>query len=153
MKRTFFIPDEESMLRFGATLSGVSKPGDVIFLEGELGAGKTTLTRGFLRHLGYQQPVKSPTYTFVETYLFQNFCVHHFDFYRLEEPAELDHLGLEDYFTNDALVIIEWPEKAGDRLPAATFYCKISINDSAREITIEADSPSGKDILERMQWD
>jgi len=100
------------MLALGAQLAEQAKPGDIIFLKGELGAGKTTLARGFLRALGYIGLVKSPTYTLVEPYHLDNVILYHFDFYRLNRIEELDEIGLSDYLTEDAICLIEWPEKS-----------------------------------------
>ncbi len=93
----------------------------LVFLTGELGAGKTTLTRGILRGLGHLGPVKSPTYTLLEPYAAQPLApdmpVYHFDFYRIGDPAELDYIGIDEILDGPGLVLIEWPQRAGDRLP------------------------------------
>lgn len=135
-----FIKSEKSTLALGASLAKVCQPGDIIYLQGELGAGKTTLTRGFLRALGHAGVVKSPTYTLVETYHFNNLLVHHFDLYRLHDPHELHNIGLDDYITEDAIVLIEWPEKALELLPKPTITCQLTIPDDGegREINIDA---------------
>jgi len=126
------------MLELGGKLASEAKSGDIIYLQGELGAGKTTLVRGFLRSLGYQGNVKSPTYTLVETYSFDHFpVVHHLDLYRLKDPEEFFFLGPDNYFTQEAICLIEWPEKAPSLLPKATIKCYISIIDKKqRNISI-----------------
>lgn len=146
------IPNESEMMAFGGRLAQELPHGAVIFLQGELGAGKTTLVRGVLRGLGYEGHVKSPTFTLVESYALskqKGVVLHHFDFYRLKDAAELEHLGLEDYFTRDAINLIEWPENAGDWLPAPTLCCKITIleKNSGRCVTLSSES---QDIIERL---
>lgn len=123
---SIFLPDEQATLNFGGDLAGRVKPGDVIYLHGPLGAGKTTLVRGFLRALGHKGPVKSPTYTILETYEFDQLHIVHMDLYRLADPEELSFLGLEDYFSDPKMVaLIEWPENAANLMPDAT--CDITL--------------------------
>ena len=85
----------------------------VVTLSGDLGAGKTTLVRGCLRELGWQGPVKSPTYTLVEHYPFSSLYFYHFDFYRFADPSEWDTAGLADCFRDDSVCVVEWPERVG----------------------------------------
>ena len=125
--KALFIPDEETMLAEGAKLAKSTQAGDVIFLQGELGAGKTTLTRGFLRALGYKGIVKSPTYTLLETFQLPDILLYHFDLYRLIRPEDIKEIGLSDYLTEDAICLIEWPEKAEGFLPEPTVCCKIDV--------------------------
>nr|WP_255548271.1 tRNA (adenosine(37)-N6)-threonylcarbamoyltransferase complex ATPase subunit type 1 TsaE [Erythrobacter ani] len=108
------MPDLAAMTRFGAALAALIRPGDVIALEGGLGAGKTTLARAMIAALGYQGEVPSPTFTIVETYDAPPLRVPvvHADFYRLNDPSEVDEIGLDDYREGAAL-IAEWPDHAG----------------------------------------
>src|SRR5258708_6431581 len=99
------------MLAFGAELAQGCSPPCVIFLHGQLGAGKTTLVRGFLRGLGYEDKVKSPSYNLVEIYNLGAQSIFHFDFYRIRDPHELDFMGIQDYWQPSAIFLIEWPEK------------------------------------------
>lgn len=110
MEQQFIIENEQAMLALGQQLAKCIPPATVIFLYGQLGAGKTTLTRGFLSALGYKGRVKSPTYTLVESYHFPDREVHHFDLYRLKDEEELYYLGFEEYFNDQSIVLIEWPE-------------------------------------------
>lgn len=147
----FNIPNEEAMLRFGAQLAALASPGLVIFLYGDLGAGKTTFTRGFLRGLGHKGTVKSPTYTLVEPYELAGKTVYHFDLYRLNQPNELDHMGIQDYFSKDSICLIEWPERGTGYLPKPDLSCYIEMDSEGRLCRIEAQSARGKTILQQIQ--
>lgn len=118
----------------------------LITLSGPLGAGKTTLVRGFLRGMEHFGSVKSPTYTLVEPYQLAAGVVHHFDLYRLEEPQALENLGFRDYI-DDAFCIIEWPEKAGIGLPLVDMRCNLEIIPDGRILTIEAISQRAKNVV------
>lgn len=149
----FFIPDECSMLDLGGKLAQATvaysngfKP-MLIFLSGQLGAGKTTLVRGFLQGLGYQQRVKSPTYTLVETYDFNNQTVYHFDFYRIQDINELNFIGLTDYLQDKAVSLIEWPEHGTGMLPIPDLNISIEVREQGRQIKMEAMSQSGQGIV------
>lgn len=136
MKTNHFIATEQDMLDLGAELAKAARAGDIIYLEGELGAGKTTLARGFLRALGHQGTVKSPTYTFIEPYELASLSAYHVDLYRLEKPSEFCHIGLSDYLTNDTICLIEWPEKAQEYLPTATVRCQIDVLPKGRQVKV-----------------
>lgn len=112
------LPDEAATIALGGELASALSPGLVIWLNGDLGAGKTTLTRAMLRALGYAEAVKSPTYALVEVYAVSNLYLHHFDFYRFNEPEEFEDAGLGEYFQKNAVCLIEWPEKAIPYVPA-----------------------------------
>lgn len=132
--------------RFAARLAPLLKAGDVIALEGDLGAGKTTFCRALISALlGEDTEVPSPTYTLVQTYDGPDFPVYHFDLYRLEDPAELDELGWEE--TVDGLALVEWPDKAGTRLPAWRLEISLKISGADR---IAALVPCGEDWQTRL---
>ena len=113
------MPSEAAMLELGATLAARLWDNARVLLEGELGMGKTTLARGVLRGLGFQGAVKSPTYTIVEPYEFSGKRVYHFDFYRIEDPRELEFIGLDELMELPDIKLMQWPQRAGDLLPPA----------------------------------
>ena len=116
---TLALPDEAATQALGAKLAELARPGDVVALSGDLGAGKTTLARAFVRRLaGADEEVPSPTFTLVQSYDTAAGTVWHFDLYRLEAPDEALELGLDDAFA-DGISLIEWPERLGGLLPAA----------------------------------
>lgn len=119
-----------------------------IYLRGELGAGKTTLVRGLLRALGFQGRVKSPTYALVELYVISRLNLYHFDFFRFRDPKEWSDAGLKEYFNNDAVCLVEWPEKAGNNLPPPILDVFLSATDTGRDALLTAHSESGEKCLE-----
>lgn len=110
------LPDENATKALGAKLAVIVKAGDVVVLEGDLGAGKTTLVRGLVQRAGGKEAVPSPTFTLVQTYELESFYIWHFDLYRLEQPQDIWELGLEEAL-DEGVSLIEWPERAGDLLP------------------------------------
>ena len=135
--KTIYVQNEQEMMQLGGRIADQFTKGGMVLLNGDLGAGKTTLVRGLLRHLGYQGIVKSPTYTLVEPYQFENRTVYHFDLYRLGDPEELEYIGGRDYWNSNALCLIEWPEKALGYLPEADLIINIHYDGEARIVEIE----------------
>jgi len=143
------IKKEEEMLAYAASLAHALEGSAIIYLYGPLGAGKTTFTRGFLRGLGYQGKVKSPTYTLVEPYHVHGKMIYHFDLYRLIDAEELEHIGIREYFKFDTICLIEWPDKGFPLLPAADLACYIAFTVDGREIRVEALTIQGQEIVKR----
>jgi tRNA threonylcarbamoyladenosine biosynthesis protein TsaE len=141
------LADETATLAFGARIAAAIQPGLVIFLEGDLGAGKTTLTRGILRGLGFPGKVKSPTYTLVEPYTISSLYLYHFDLYRFADPYEWEEAGFRDYFNPDSVCLIEWPEKAAGLLPAPDLLISLAPSGTGRSVNVTAQSKAGQACL------
>jgi len=141
---TLYLADEQAMSDFGARIARITQGHGLIFLEGNLGMGKTTLSRGIIRGLGHVGAVKSPTFTLVEPYEIGDIRAFHFDLYRLVDPEELEYLGIRDYFEDDALCLIEWPEKGAGFLPKPDLTITISPQDSGRSLNILSQGSRGE---------
>jgi tRNA threonylcarbamoyladenosine biosynthesis protein TsaE len=145
------LPDAEATAALGGALAAGVAPGRVLYLRGDLGAGKTTLVRGLLRALGYAGRVKSPTYTLVEPYSFSSLHFYHFDFYRFKDRSEWLNSGFRDYFNPQAFCVVEWPEKAGDLLAPADVEVRLQIAGERREASVEAQSDAGRSWLSALR--
>ncbi|EJM76419.1 tRNA (adenosine(37)-N6)-threonylcarbamoyltransferase complex ATPase subunit type 1 TsaE [Pseudomonas sp. GM55] len=141
---TLYLADEQAMSDFGARIARITQGHGLIFLEGNLGMGKTTLSRGIIRGLGHAGAVKSPTFTLVEPYEIGDIRAFHFDLYRLVDPEELEFLGIRDYFEDDALCLIEWPDKGAGFLPKPDLTITISPQDSGRSLKILSQGSRGE---------
>lgn len=144
------LADEAATLGFGARLAAVLAPGLTLYLEGDLGAGKTTLVRGMLRALGHAGRVKSPTYTLVETYPLAGFELAHFDLYRMHDPREWLDAGFRDLDDATTVRVVEWPEKAAGFLPAPDLVIRLGIPADGRTIDCLAATASGARCLEAL---
>ncbi len=145
--RRFSAADETAMLQLGARLSRALAPGMVVFLEGELGMGKTTLARGIVQSLGHTGAVKSPTYTLVEPYELPALTLYHFDLYRLGDPEELEFMGIRDYFGPHSIALVEWSQRGKGFLPQPDLVVTIERLGTGRTLTFEAHSKRGVECL------
>jgi len=148
MDKNLILHSEQEQEQLAARIAVASQLDLVIYLQGNLGVGKTTFARGFLRGCGYEGIVKSPTYTLVEPYeIGAGKICYHFDLYRLINAEELEFTGARDYFDDESVCLIEWPEKAQGRLPAPDLKCVIQHHELGREITLQAGSTKGEALM------
>lgn len=160
LNKTIIVNNEAETFRLAAQLASlIDDPLFTIYLEGTLGAGKTTFSRGFIQSLGHQGNVKSPTYTLVEPYELANKTLFHFDLYRLTSPDELDMMGIRDYFIASAdhqvICLVEWPSKGTGFLPEADLTLTLSTlevtdNEFQRVIHITAHNDVANNIIEKL---
>ena len=146
---SFFLADESATIALALRLAAALKPGMVIYLHGDLGAGKTTLVRGLLNALGYTGRVKSPTYTLVEPYHIAGLDLRHFDLYRLHDEEEWEAAGFRDEFDGHNIFFIEWPEKAQGLIPQADVIIDFEVLAHGRNVEIRGNTPTGRKCLEQ----
>ena len=145
------LPDETATASFGRRLASLLRPGMVVWLDGDLGAGKTTLVRGLLRACNHVGPVRSPTYTLVEIYVISRIYWYHFDFYRFNFPEEFVDAGFGEYFRDDAVCLVEWPEKAEGGLPSADLMVRFRFAENGRAVDVVACSEEGQECLKALR--
>ena len=153
-ERRLFLEGEAETEHLGDELARLVKAsghGATLFLDGELGMGKTTLSRGVMRRLGHEGAVKSPTYTLVEPYENLEPTVYHFDLYRLGDPEELEYMGIRDYFSGDNLCLIEWPEKGKGVLPDPDLEIHMETEGEGRSVVLRARSEFGASLLNEIE--
>lgn len=141
------LPDEAATLHFAARLAATLQAGLLIYLHGDLGAGKTTLVRGILQSLGYKGRVKSPTYTLVEQYAIGELQLRHFDLYRFRDAEEWDAAGFRDEFGGANICLVEWPERAVGLMPVADLELTFEILIHGRTLALHANTNAGKQCL------
>jgi tRNA threonylcarbamoyladenosine biosynthesis protein TsaE len=150
-RRAYALPDAAATQALGAVLGACLpqdvRPAAVIYLEGDLGAGKTTLVGALLRKVGAGGTAKSPTYTLVEPYVISGLNLHHFDFYRFNLPEEFIDAGLDEYFADSGWCLVEWPERARPYLPAADLRIRLVHAGTGRQASVEAASERGRQWL------
>jgi tRNA threonylcarbamoyladenosine biosynthesis protein TsaE len=145
-----YLGDEPATLELGAHLGRALPSRLIVYLRGDLGAGKTTLARGMLRGLGYAGQVKSPSYTLVEVYRLSSLYLHHFDFYRFKDPAEWIDAGFREVFGDDNVCLVEWPEKAGVELPSPDLELSLEHLETGRTARLTAHTAAGIECLRRL---
>ena len=150
MPYSVFLPDEAATLALGANAAGLLNAPATVYLEGGLGAGKTTFARGLLHALGYVGAVKSPTYAIVESYVLPQLCVRHFDLYRFTSPEEWLDTGLDDLIPN-SIVLIEWAGQGGEYAPAPDYIIQLEPRDNGRQCTLQACTPAAQKELDQWQ--
>ncbi len=156
---TLFLADESATEALGSRLASsllknvpaIKERGLNIRLNGNLGAGKTSLTRATLRALGYKKRVKSPTFTLLETYPLPDFQFNHFDFYRFEEPEEFDDLGFREYFGAGQIAASEWTQRAMPYVPAPDIEVDLTMQGEGRDAVIRAISPFGELVVKGLK--
>lgn len=155
MQVSRYLDNEQATVALGEQLgalchAAISNTALVLFMQGDLGVGKTTMTRGILRAFGHQGAVKSPTYTLVEPYAFADTQVYHFDLYRLGDPEELEYMGIRDYFEDRNLCIVEWPKRGAGVLPQADLELTLSVEAPGRRVQLHAHSDAGCAVLKQL---
>lgn len=141
------LPTENDTVALGTALAKALRPGLKIWLRGDLGSGKTTLTRGLVRALGHEGKVKSPTYTLIEPYIVSRLNLYHFDFYRFNTPDEYLDAGLDEYFTESAVCIVEWPDKAVPYLPPPDVEIRLVPDAGGRRAEMCGTTDAGRTCL------
>ena len=141
------LPDAEATARAGSAMAPLLRGGTIVTLQGELGAGKTTLVRGVLRALGWTGPVKSPSYGLVEHYPLSSLYFYHIDFYRFASPSEWENAGLAECFRHDSVCMIEWPERVAGLLPAPDVVLVLAHSNNGRRLRAMAHGEVGRQCL------
>jgi tRNA threonylcarbamoyladenosine biosynthesis protein TsaE len=145
------LANEAETVAAGERLGRCLEMATVVYLDGDLGAGKTTFCRGVLHAYGHTGAGKSPTYTLVEPYELAAVTVYHFDLYRLGDPEELEYMGLRDYFSDESIALIEWPERGAGVLPSPDIQVNIEQQGVGRRLVVQALSERGRRIVTQIK--
>jgi tRNA threonylcarbamoyladenosine biosynthesis protein TsaE len=148
---TYFAPDVLTTEQMGGQLAICCECQSVLYLLGEMGVGKTTFVRGFLKALGYTGTVRSPTYTLLEPYPLTNLTVYHLDLYRISDPEELEYLGLRDYLATDMICLIEWPHQGRGLIPMADLEIHLAYHHQGRCLSLRPCNERGKNIVKQVK--
>jgi len=143
---------QAAQIAFGRRIAAQLRPPCTLYLQGDLGTGKTTLVRGILRGLGHAGPVRSPTYTLLEPYELGSMCIYHLDLYRLGDPAELEYLGLRDLLDGRSLLLVEWPARGRGALPTPDLTVRIEHAGEARSLELAAHGPCGTALVSHLRF-
>lgn len=149
-QHSVFLENEAQQEACGARLAAACDGPLLVFLQGDLGAGKTTFTRGLVRGFGHVGAVKSPTYTLIEPYDIAGRKVYHLDLYRVGDPGELEYLGLREMLAEEAVLVVEWPERGEGWLPTPDLWLRIDHRPDGRMLDFRAETERGVRILERL---
>ena len=142
---------EAATLEYASKFASLCKPPLIIYLQGELGAGKTTFARGLISAMGHTGKVKSPTFTLVETYDLNQTRLYHFDLYRLNDPQELEYIGVRELVgEQDIICLIEWPDKGGKQVPMADLVVNLEYQGDRRTLEYHAESTTGQQIIDNL---
>jgi tRNA threonylcarbamoyladenosine biosynthesis protein TsaE len=147
MKKTINLPTEHYSEQIARQFAACLEAPAVLTFSGEIGAGKTTFIRAMLRSLGVQSTIKSPTFSLVESYQGTSLQIHHFDLYRIHDETELDYIGFRDYFRNNAVCCIEWPERAMTYLAKPDIQFTLTMEGAGRAMQLQAFSTVGNKML------
>ena len=148
---SLFLVDDSATQRLGRVLAETRPDSAIIYLRGDLGAGKTTFSRGFVQACGHQGVVKSPTYTLIEPYQLENVMIYHLDLYRVMDPGELEYLGMDQLSQPATISLIEWPERGSDDLPSPDLTVSLLLKDNGRQATLTAHNALAAGWLQRAQ--
>lgn len=151
MSYSRLLHNEAETEQMGQALADALSPGLLLTFSGKLGAGKTCLIRAMLRHLGVSGPIKSPSFALVEPYNINSVEIYHIDLYRLSDPEELEFLGIRDYLNQNAVCLIEWPEKGALLLPEADCHCRIEYAGDGRQFSLSAQTDRGQQLMRKLQ--
>lgn len=143
---SIFLADEAATVACGKLLGDLLQGQGLVTLQGNLGCGKTTFSRGLIQGMGHRGAVKSPTYTLVEPYELNGRQILHYDLYRLADPEELEYLGMRDFLDDNTLTLIEWPERAGALLPPADIALNLEVQQAGRRLSWQGNTARGSQI-------